>query len=106
MNRLKELRKEFSYTQNYVATQIETDQKNISNYETDKVPIPLDKLVKLAKLYNTTTDYILGLSNERYPVKIDPQSFEQEIKKLVELYQELPKSKRKVVLDLLICLNN
>lgn len=105
MNRLKELRNEYSYTQEIVAAKLGTAQENISNYEIEKVLIPVDMLIKFAQLYHTSTDYILGLSNERSIVKLDADQWEQDLAKLVELYQQLPKSKRKVVLDLLICLN-
>ena len=29
--------------------------------------IPIDKIIELAKFYNTSTDYLLGLTNEIKP---------------------------------------
>ena len=105
MNRLKELRKESSYTQEAIAAKLGTAQENISNYEIEKVPIPVDLLIQFAQLYHTSTDYILGLSSERQIVKFDADQWEQDVAKLSELYERIPKSKRKVILDLLICFN-
>ena len=37
--------------------------------ETGKRNIPNEILIKFAKLYNTSTDYILGLTDEKKPYK-------------------------------------
>lgn len=41
-------------------------QTNYSKYELEKINLPIDSLIKLAKLYKTSTDYILGLTNDFY----------------------------------------
>ena len=45
------------------------DQSLYSKYERGLRPIPVDFVIKLALLYNTSTDYILGLTDtpEPYP---------------------------------------
>ena len=47
------------------------DQSNYSKYELEKIDIPTQVLKTLAIFYNTSTDYILGLTNikEPYPRK-------------------------------------
>lgn len=42
-------------------------QKQYSLYETVVRLIPIDKLVLLAKYYNTSVDYLHGLTDERKP---------------------------------------
>lgn len=44
-----------------------TTQSQYSLYETGMRLIPIDKLEKLAKYYDTSIDYLIGLTNERKP---------------------------------------
>ena len=39
----------------------------LSNYETGKRDIPTEVLIQLARLYHTSTDYILGLTDNSTP---------------------------------------
>lgn len=61
--RLIELRKENNYTQQYVAEYLKIDRSNYSKYELGKLEISIEMLIKLAKLYNVSTDYILCLTD-------------------------------------------
>ncbi len=60
--RLRDLREDNELTQKEVAEILGIDQRVYSNYETGKREIPTRFVVKLAVFYNTSTDYILGLS--------------------------------------------
>ena len=60
---LAELRKENGYTQQYGADYLQIDRSNYSKYELGKLEINVVMLVALAKLYNISTDYILGLED-------------------------------------------
>jgi transcriptional regulator with XRE-family HTH domain len=51
-------------TQKQVAAILNCSQQVYSNYELGQRDIPTAILISLAKLYNTTTDYILGLSDK------------------------------------------
>jgi transcriptional regulator with XRE-family HTH domain len=42
-------------------------QPQYSRYERGLRDIPTDILIRLAKLYKTSTDYILGLTNNQKP---------------------------------------
>ena len=61
--RIIELRKENSYTQQFVADYLKIDRSNYSKYELGKLELSIDLLIALAKLYKVTTDYILGLTD-------------------------------------------
>jgi transcriptional regulator with XRE-family HTH domain len=61
--RLIELRKERGYTQQNVADYLKIDRSNYSKYELGKLEVNLDMLIALAKLYNVSTDFLLGLKN-------------------------------------------
>ena len=62
--RLRDLREDHDFTQQYVSDYLGMKQSQYSRYERGIRDIPTDILIKLTKLYNTTTDYILGLTNE------------------------------------------
>ena len=62
--RLRELREDNDLVQKQVADYLGIDQRVYSNYETGKREIPTRFVVLLAKYYKTSTDYILGLTND------------------------------------------
>jgi transcriptional regulator with XRE-family HTH domain len=61
--RLKDLREDHDLVQKEIASYLSIDQRVYSNYETGKREIPTRFVVALAKYYKTSTDYILGLTN-------------------------------------------
>ena len=67
MNRLKDLREDKDLFQSDIAKIINISQTNYSKYELEKINIPIDTLKKLAIFYNTSIDYILGLTNIKKP---------------------------------------
>ena len=69
--RLRDLREDHDMTQKQIAQMLGMSQTGYSKYETGENDIPTQILIKLAKLYNTSVDYLLGETNERkrYPEK-------------------------------------
>lgn len=61
--RLKELREENKYTQQYIADILNIRQNTYSQYENEKREIPIRALIVLAKLYDVSVDYILELTD-------------------------------------------
>lgn len=61
--RIKDLREDHDMSQQQVADYLNMKQPQYSRYERGLRDIPTDVLIKLAKLYKTTTDYLLGISN-------------------------------------------
>lgn len=61
--RLKDLREDHDLSQQQIADYLGMKQPQYSRYERGLRDVPTDVLIRLAKLYNTTTDYILGLTN-------------------------------------------
>jgi transcriptional regulator with XRE-family HTH domain len=61
--RLVELRKRHSLTQNDVAIKLNTSRPNYVRYEKGNHQPPNETLTQLAKLFNVTTDYLLGQDN-------------------------------------------
>lgn len=60
-NIIRELRKEHGLTQTQLAKEISSSQDTISLWELGKSNPDLESVVKLAKLFNVTTDYLLGM---------------------------------------------
>lgn len=58
--RLKELRSQFDWTQKDVAEKLMVTRSAYAQYETDNKTPTIDTLMKLAELYKTSVDYIIG----------------------------------------------
>ena len=65
--RLKDLREDLDMTQADVAKRLYIKQSTYSLYENGQRGLPVEVLIKLAKLFETSTDYILSLTDERKP---------------------------------------
>lgn len=65
--RLRELREENNMTQEQIAEYLDKDARQYRRYESGKSDIPTDLLRRLARLYNTSTDYILELTDDPRP---------------------------------------
>ena len=61
LKRLKDLREDNDFTQQQVADKLGTSQTMYARYERGANELPITHLIILSKLYNVTTDYILGL---------------------------------------------
>ena len=67
--RLKEIRKEHKYTQDKIAKKLNTDNGVISRYESGKTLILTSFLMEYAKIFNISSDYLLGKIDEKIPIK-------------------------------------
>ena len=59
--RIKELREDRDLTQLQLAEILGTTQRTVSYYENNQREIPVNVLVKYAKYFNVSLDYICGL---------------------------------------------
>ena len=67
IDRLRDIREDRDLSQSDIAKVLHMSQVQYSRYETGLRSIPIDKLAILAKYYGVSTDYLLGLTNERKP---------------------------------------
>lgn len=67
MYRLKDLREDKDLFQEDIAKLLETTQSQYSRYENGLRYIPIYHLETLAIFYNTSIDYIVGLTNVKDP---------------------------------------
>ena len=63
--RIRDLREDTDLKQRELAEYLNCSQVCYSRYELGERDSPTDVLIKLAKFYNTTTDYLLGLTDEQ-----------------------------------------
>lgn len=67
--RLKELRNQKRWTQKEVAARIGLQLSQFNKYESGMHVPPADKLIALAELFSTTTDYLLtGVATDALPI--------------------------------------
>lgn len=69
MYRIRDLREDRDLSQADIAKVIKTTQQQYSKIETGKADISGEKLILLAKFYQISTDYILGLTDDPRPLK-------------------------------------
>ena len=61
--RINELRKSFGWNQVELANKLGVTKQTISNWENENILPSIDMLIRISKLFNVTTDYLLGLDN-------------------------------------------
>ncbi len=66
-NRIKDIREDRDVNQATLAEYLGVHQTTYSSYEIGKLSLTADVLVKLAKYYDTSVDYLLGLTDEVKP---------------------------------------
>ncbi len=68
-SRIRDLREDHDKKQREIAEYLFCDQSLYSKYERGIRPVPVEIIIKLAQLYGTSTDYILGLTDRPEPYK-------------------------------------
>ena len=61
--RLRDLREDHDWKKVTVAKMLNMSQTGYSKYETGENDIPTAILIQLARIYNTSIDYLLGQTN-------------------------------------------
>lgn len=82
----KELRLSKNLTQAQLAGRLWVKKSIISAYETDARPVSLDMLIKYAREFHVSTDYLLGLDTDK-TIRVDGLT-ESQIQALTRLVHE------------------
>lgn len=61
--RLRDLREDMDLTQDQLVKILQMHKTTYTNYEQGKREPPFELIIKLAKFYNVSTDYIAGLTD-------------------------------------------
>lgn len=102
-NRIRKLRKSRGMNQEALAAFVGVSQQTISKIEHDINSVGIDLLIQLADYFNVTTDYILGLSDEkRNPARESKMNsrLENQYDLIIE-YEELNVHNQTVLLELM-----
>ena len=65
--RIRELREDKDLLQKDIAKYLHCSQVAYSRYELGTRDVPTDVLIALAKFHNTSTDYLLGITDQKSP---------------------------------------
>lgn len=63
--RLRDCREDNDLRQKDVAQLLQDTQQHYQQYEAGKVEIPLHTIIELAKYYDVSIDYLVGLTNDK-----------------------------------------
>ena len=67
LEHLRALREDRDLSQTELAELLNIHQTTYSDYELGRVNIPIPLLIRLALYFDTSVDYIVGLTNEKRP---------------------------------------
>ena len=76
--RLKLLREKQGKGQQEVCAALNIEQSTLANYENGKRVPKIDILIKIARYYNVSTDYLLGMVNQKIPYGLSSYSGQNE----------------------------
>lgn len=86
--RIQELRSAFGWSQVELAKRLGVAKQTVSNWENENIQPSIEMLVRLARLFNVTTDYLLGLDAiPRLNVEELPANVVAHLSQLIEDYR-------------------
>ncbi len=95
-NRIRQLREEKHMTQIRLSIELEVSQEAVSAYENNKHYPSVTTLLKLSDIFHASCDYILGISDTRYPCNANQLSKDEIL--LLEKWKLLDTNRKEVLL--------
>lgn len=87
--RIHELRISSGWSQVELARKMNITKQTVSNWENENIMPSIEMLVRMAKLFHVTTDYLLGLENTpRLSVDGLPENVVAHLSQLIEDYRQ------------------
>ena len=87
--RINELRIALGWSQVQLAEKLNISKQTVSNWENENIQPSIEMLVRLAKLFHVSTDYLLGLDNaQTINVEGLPLSFVAHLTQIIEDYKQ------------------
>lgn len=101
MNTIKKLRQEKELTQVQLAEILDIDQTTVSKWELEKALPDTQMLIRLAKFFDVSTDFLLGISSFYYPdiIKEKTAELSPDGKELLDIFNALEPMHRVQVLE-------
>lgn len=97
--RIAERRHKLGLSQEELASQIGTSQRQISKYETGKNDPTGDVLAALARALDTTTDWLLGLTDNPERLLRGEDDLSEDERELIEIYRKKTPGQRRKALE-------
>lgn len=97
--RLKRIRKENNYTQEELAQKLGLEPPAVSKYETDRVQIPQEYIIKICDIFNISCDYLLGRTNIQNAID-EPIAIAASTKNGIDLSEIDDEEDRKTILNI------
>jgi len=91
--KIRQLRKEKDWSQAELAKKIDSDGRQISLYENDKTTPSPETIVKLAQIFDATTDYLLMEDTPRKAFVLE----DKELRKYLQSIESLDTEDKKVL---------
>ncbi|WP_261133037.1 helix-turn-helix domain-containing protein [Bacillus sp. Marseille-Q3570] len=76
--RIRKCRLDNNFSQDELANKLKMKRSNVANYESGRVVPPGNVLIEMSQVFNVTTDYLLGSTNDPYTnVSLDDNDLKQ-----------------------------
>ena len=86
--RINELRTALGWSQVELARRLQISKQTVSNWENDNIQPSVDMLLRLARVFGVSTDYLLGLEEvPRLDVRGLPEEVVAHLNLLIEDYR-------------------
>ena len=95
---IKKLRKKFNLSQDSLGKKIEIHGRHIGKYETEKAMPNADTLIKIAKLFNVSIDYLLF---EQEIENTSPEINDKKLLKEFEIVDKMNEEDKKIIKSLI-----
>ncbi len=95
--KIKKLRKEKGWSQEELSKKIGTDTRQVSLYENNKVSPSAETVVKIARTFNVSIDYLLSDDITRRPLDMDYEAVFEQFQKINLLTDEEKESVLKII---------
>ena len=86
--RIRQLRKEKKISQQELAKMVDSDARQISRYESGKSTPYAETIVKIANVFDVTTDYLLMETAPRKPFRMEDKELLRHIEDMKNLTDE------------------
>ena len=101
--RLRSLRDEVGITQQELADKLFLTQKTINSYETGRTQPNIETLCKIANIFETSVDYLIGNSDVRYSYSLaGDKNLKEKEKFLLKHFQKLSEETQDNFLHLIL----
>ncbi|PGB04329.1 helix-turn-helix domain-containing protein [Bacillus toyonensis] len=93
--RIKELRKERKWSQRELGEKVDVSESFVSKVESGKKQPSREVTAKFSEVFNVTTDYLLGRSEDPELNEAEDKVVSEEGKNIMSLIESLPEDERK-----------